>query len=64
MLMSATNGIELEIPWVSTMRSLLHTGCCSLLPAAPVVNMSTLDSPTRDVGPAVVFVHMHACMPV
>jgi len=36
--MSASNGIKIEIPWDSIMRSLLlHTGCCSLLPTAPVV---------------------------
>jgi len=63
MLMSATNGIELEIPWTSsTMRSHLlpHPGCCSL-PTAPVV--SILDSSTcRAVDPAILLVHMHACL--
>jgi len=60
--MSATNGIELEIPWTSSiMRSHLlpHPGCCSL-PTAPVVSM--LDSSTRRaVDPAILLVHMHAC---
>jgi len=64
MLMSATNGIEMEIPWTSSiMRSHLlpHPGYCSLHPTAPVA--SILDSPTRAVGPAMLLVHIyaHAC---
>ena len=60
--MSASNGIELEIPRIfSRMRSLLlHTGCCSLLPTAPVALIGMLDAPSHAVGPALSLVY--ACM--
>jgi len=44
------------------MRSLLlHSGRCSLLPTAPVVNVGILDSSTRAVDPALI-IGSYACM--
>ena len=62
--MSASNGIKIEIPWVSIMRSLLlpHSGSCRLLPPTPVALTSILDSSTAADPAIIIGSYVYACM--